>query len=576
MDSQTPDTPHKAFMHQACLTPDLPAVTGKDEQLSYAELDRLSNRIANTLRAHGIETGTRVGLLTLRGPRLLAGLLGIVKAGGVYVPVDPEFPADRVRYILDHAEVEALVTESSVVTETYSALFLENTPLATLKTLLFLDDVAASAERALERLPYRRLGRNDLDQAPQAPPDVVVAPTDLMVIFYTSGSTGHPKGVALRHDGMTSRFDWQRKALDIREGDRCSQMASCCFDLSMAELFPPLFAGATVYMASKNVLQNPWALAEWLVESQITVVHFVPSMFGEFIRAMRDEDVTFERVRWIAFAGEAIPAPFVRQWIDRYGLRTKLINLYGPTEASVTISNYLIDSRPAEDVMIIPIGIPDSSDVQMLVVDENGELAAKGELGELCIAGIRLAAGYYKAPELTAKAFVENRFPHIRGPRLYKTGDLARELEDGGFEFHGRMDSQVKVRGYRIELGEIEAVLMSHGAVDEAAVIVVEVDGTKKLTAFMSGTPMAVRELKSFLSRKLNSYMIPSEFNWLDSLPKSNNGKLDRKHALAMVQSRPRTARNAVLGLAQIWCARLFFSFATASEHALELAVLYA
>lgn len=547
MDSQIRDTPHAAFVRQATLTPDLPAVVGKDEQLSYAELDRLSNQIANTLRAHGVETGTRVGLLTTRGPRLLAGLLGIVKAGGVYVPVDPEFPADRVRYILDHAEVDTLLTESGVITGNYAELFLEGTAPATLKTMLFLDEVAADADRAPERPSYRRLGRRELDAASPAAPDVVVAPTDLMVIFYTSGSTGHPKGVALRHDGNTSRFEWQRQALALQPGDRCSQMASCCFDLSMAELFPPLFAGATVYMASKNVLQNPWALAEWLVEKQITIVHFVPSMFGEFIRAMRDEDATFDRVRWIAFAGEAIPAPFVRQWIDRYGQRTRLINLYGPTEASVTLSHYLIESRPAEDMLIIPIGKPDNDDVQMLVVKENGELAAKGELGELCLAGVRLAAGYYKAPELTAKAFIENRFPHIRGPRLYRTGDLARELDDGGFEFLGRMDSQVKVRGYRIELGEIEAALMAHEAVDEAAVIVVEVDESKRIAAFLSGRTADVRELKTFLGRKLNSYMIPNEFIWLDSLPKSSNGKLDRKQALALIQGRTRMARDVVL-----------------------------
>lgn len=545
MDSQIPNTPHLAFVRQASLTPGLLAVIGKDQQLSYAELDILSNQIANALLANGIGTGSRVGLLTLRGPRLLAGLLGIVKAGGVYVPVDPEFPAERARYIFDHAEVDALVTESAIVTGTYPELFLRDAPLGTLKTLLFLDEVGAGVTSELERLPYRRLDRSDLNQARQTLPDVAIAPEDLMVIFYTSGSTGRPKGVALRHDGMMSRFRWQQKAFDVKEGDRFSQMASCCFDLSMVELFPPLLAGATVCMAAKDVLQNPWALAEWLVENQISVVHFVPSMFGEFLRAMREETVSFDRVRWIAFAGEAIPAPFVRQWIDRYGTGTRLINLYGPTEASVTVSHYLIETRPHEDAMTIPIGIPHSSDVHMLVVDADGEPVAKGELGELCIGGIQLAVGYYKAPELTEKAFVENRFANIPGSRLYKTGDLALELENGGFEYHGRMDSQVKVRGYRIELGEIEAVLMSHDAVDEAAVIVVEVDGSKRLAAFLSGKTTDLRELKSFLARKLSSYMIPSEFHWLDSLPKSSNGKLDRKEALALVESRtPRAGRS--------------------------------
>lgn len=577
MALQIADTPHMAFVRQASLTPDLPAVTGKDEQLSYAELDRLSNQIANTLLANGIGQGTRVGLLTFRTPRMLAGLLGIVKAGAVYVPVDPEFPPDRVSYILEHAEVDALVTESSVITGTYPELFLRGSPLAALRTVLFVDDSDAGAALEPERFPYRRLGRSSLAQASQSLPEVVVRPQDRMVIFYTSGSTGRPKGVALRHDGMMSRFRWQAEAFDVKPGDRFSQMASCCFDLSMVELFPPLFAGATICMAGKDVLRNPWALAEWLVASQISIVHFVPSMFGEFLRAMREETCSFEHIRWIAFAGEAIPAPFVRQWIDRYGMHTRLINLYGPTEASVTVSHYLIEARPGEDAMTIPIGTPHSSDVQMLVVDADGNRVAKGELGELCIGGLQLAECYFKAPELTQKAFVENRFPHVAGTRLYRTGDLAREVDDGGFEFHGRMDSQVKVRGYRIELGEIEAVLMSHEAVDEAAVIVIEVDGSKRLAAFLSGRTTDLRELKSFLARKLNSYMIPNEFLWLDSLPKSGNGKLDRKQAVAMLENRkPRTLRNAIAGFCGGLSARLLLEAAELSESALELSALVA
>lgn len=577
MDLQIPDTPHMAFVRQASLTPDLPAVIGKDEQLSYAELDQLSNQIANTLLANGIGTGTRVGLLTYRTPRMLAGLLGIVKAGAVYVPVDPEFPADRVRYILEHAEVDTLVTESAVVTDTYPELFLGGAPLAALRTVLFVDESDAGAALAPERFPYRQLGRGVLARAPRTLPDVLVRPQDRMVIFYTSGSTGRPKGVALRHDGMTTRFRWQADAFGVRPGDRFSQMASCCFDLSMVELFPPLFAGATICMAGKDVLRNPWALAEWLTANQISIVHFVPSMFGEFLRAMREETCSFEHIRWIAFAGEAIPAPFVRQWIDRYGMHTRLINLYGPTEASVTVSHYLIEARPGDDAMTIPIGTPHSTDVQMLVVDAEGNRVARGELGELCIAGVQLADCYYKAPELTQRAFVDNRFADIAGTRLYRTGDLAREVDDGGYEFHGRMDSQVKVRGYRIELGEIEAVLMSHEAVDEAAVIVVDVDGSKRLAAFLSGRTTDLRELKSFLARKLNGYMIPNEFLWLDSLPKSSNGKLDRKQALAILESRkPRTLRNAVAGFCGALWARLFLEIAGASESALELSVLVA
>lgn len=546
MDSQIPETPHAAFVRQASITPDLPAVIGNDEILTYSELDRLSNRIAHVLRANGIVTGTRVGLLTLRGPRLVAGLLGIVKAGGVYVPVDPDFPAARARYIFDHAEVEALVTESGMVAETYPDFFLGNEPLGTLKTVLLLNEPDAAAQAQLQSLPSRLLRPGDLRAAPACAPAVNVDAQDLMVIFYTSGSTGHPKGVALRHEGMLSRFRWQQQAFEAHPGDRFSQMASCCFDLSMVELFPPLLAGATVCVAGRNVLKNPWALADWLLDLRISVVHFVPSLFGEFLRAMREESYAFDGIRWIAFVGEALPAPFVREWIDRYGPQTRLINLYGPTEASVTVSDYLIQERPADDAMSIPIGTPHSSDVQMLVVNDRGEAAPRGELGELCIAGNHLAVGYYKAPDLTARAFVENRFSHIRGSRLYRTGDLARERQDGGFDFHGRMDSQVKVRGYRIELGEIEAVLISHEAIDEAAVIVVEADGSKRLVAFLSGRKIEFHELKAFLARRLTGYMIPSEFHWLESLPKSSNGKLDRNKALAALESRAPRAGQVV------------------------------
>ena len=258
-------------------------------------------------------------------------------------------------------------------------------------------------------------------------------------------------------------------------------------------------------------------------------MHFVPSLFGEFISALANENWEFPSLRTLVFSGEALPLAFVQRWIDKYGMKTQLANLYGPTEASIDVTYHIINERPDEKITPrIPIGKA-IDNVYLKILDEQMLPVSPGEIGRLWIGGIQLAKGYLKDKEKTAKAFVPNPFPEIPGEYIYHTGDLAKELPDGSVEYHGRSDHQVKLRGFRVELGEVESVLNNHPAIKEVAVVVVNYGGQQKLVACLSGEKINNRQLKEYVGLKLPYYMIPQRFNWFASLPKNHNGKLDRK-----------------------------------------------
>ena len=362
---------------------------------------------------------------------------------------------------------------------------------------------------------------------------------DLMVILYTSGSTGCPKGVMLNHQGYMNRLTWMQNTFVIKPGDRVAQRTSFCFDISVWEIFWTLMEGATICPVKRDVVLNPWEFAQWIEHTQINVMHFVPSLFGEFINALENETWTFPQLRWLIFSGEALPMSFIQKWIDRHGLKTGLANLYGPTEASIDVTYHLIKERPSERVMTqIPIGKA-IDNVYLKVLDEQMQPVKPGEMGELWLGGVQLALGYLKDAEKTARAFCSNPFTDIPGDYIYRTGDLVKELPDGTIEYHGRIDSQVKIRGFRIELGEVESVLSTHPNVSEAAVLAMDYgEGQKRLIACVSGNKIKNRFLKEYLEQKLPHYMIPQRFLWLDSLPKNHNGKLDRKALTAQLTSK--------------------------------------
>ncbi len=569
-EKKLPEIPYLQIIEQARRTPNAVAVLHGETQLTYKELHQVSNQIANYLRSQGVGANSLVGIMMGRNPLMLAGILGILKAGGAYVPLDPSYPRERIRYILEHAEIKILVTEHQL-TDKLTECLTEQLPL---QTLMFLDE----AELWEGGKAWEQVSKNIWSSWSQLEPNCVNIPDDLMTVLYTSGSTGKPKGVMLNHQGYMNRLQWMQKAFQLQPGERVAQKTSCCFDISVWELFWPLMVGATVCPVETETVKNPWRLAQWMKDTQINILHFVPSLFGEFIAALEADSWTFPDLRWLIFSGEALPVPFIQRWIDKYGMSVGLANLYGPTEASIDVTAHIIHQRPQENS--IPIGKA-IDNVYLTILDEQMHPVALGEMGELWIGGVQLAKGYLKDLEKTSNAFRPNPFTEIPGEYLYRTGDLATQSPDGSIEYHGRIDHQVKIRGFRVELGEIENVLMSHPAVNEAGVLAVDYgNGEKRLVAFLAGgqaiaistqvlqefANQSNKDIKEYLQQRLPHYMIPHRLEWLPSLPKNHNGKLDRKALQAIFNEgsstpdKPRSVSDEYLplGPAQRWLIEYF------------------
>lgn len=556
----TTEIPYLKIVEQVQQTPEAVAVLQGDTKLTYAQLHRLSNQVANYLRTLGVGPNTLVGIMTQRDPFMVIGILGILKAGAAYVPLDPSYPSERIRYILDHAKIDTLLTEYQLTSKLKECLD-EKSPK---HTLMFLDD-----GETFEEKEFHQISKSTWSNFDDREPSYTNKPDDLMTVLYTSGSTGRPKGVMLNHRGYMNRLQWMQKTFELKPGDRVAQKTSFCFDISVWEIFWTLMEGATICPVERETVINPWEFAQWMKDTQINIMHFVPSLFGEFISALEDETWIFPDLRWLIFSGEALPLPFIQRWIDKYGINTGLANLYGPTEASIDVTAHIITERPDEKVQgCIPIGKA-IDNVYIKILNEEMQPVALGQMGELWIGGVQLAKGYLNDLQRTSEAFRPNPFPEIPGEHLYRTGDLALELPDGSFEYHGRTDHQVKIRGFRVELGEVESVLNTHPSVREAAVLAVDYgSGQKRLVAWLSGYKVDNRQIKQHLSRQLPDYMIPQRLEWLPSLPKNHNGKLDRKALLALLpESRPTTQKAITatpsdeylpLGPAQRWLVTYF------------------
>lgn len=519
-DSAAAEIPYFHISRQCKATPDAVAILDGTGEVTYRELDEQSNRLAHYLISQGVRSQSLVGILTLPGRLMLTGILGILKAGAAYVPLDPMYPADRIEYIAEHAQLSVLLTEQSL--QKQADPIVRESP--SIRKVVYLDE-GYEAHGDFEQTGtevWQKCSASDLR--------VDTAPHDLMVVLYTSGSTGKPKGVMLNHRGYMNRLEWHQQTFNLQLGERVAQKTSCCFDISVWELLWPLMYGGTVCPVRQEIVKNPWSLARWMTDTRINVMHFVPSLFGEFVNSLEDENYTFPALRWLIFSGEGLPLSPVQQWMDRYGNKTKLANLYGPTEASIDVTYHIISQRPGSaGEMSIPIGKPIPG-VYIKNLDEHMHEVPVGELGELWIGGIQLAKGYLYNPEKTREAFHPNPFPEIPGEFIYRTGDLTVKKADGSYEYHGRIDNQVKLRGFRVELGEIEAVLGSHDQVAEVAVIVTQpAPGQQLLLACLAGKQVPDQEIKDFAVRKLPYYMIPHRLEWLPRLPKNPNGKLDRK-----------------------------------------------
>ncbi|MCX4771937.1 non-ribosomal peptide synthase/polyketide synthase [Streptomyces sp. NBC_01260] len=500
--ADVPDaTLSELFAAQVAQNPEAVAVVFEGAEVSYAELDARANRLAHHLVDRGAGPESIVAVCMERGVDLVVALLGVLKAGSAYLPVDPEYPADRIAFTLADAGAVCMVT---------TAAFDEALPEHVARVVV---DAPATAE--------------DLDSRPETAPEASTTSSNPAYVIYTSGSTGRPKGAVVPHAGIVNRLAWMQSRYSLTPGERVLQKTPFGFDVSVWEFFWPLLSGAALVLARPGEHRDPVYIAELVREQWVTTAHFVPSMLDAFLsEPSASECVTLRRV---LCSGEALPLPTQTRFFDLYD-GVELHNLYGPTEAAVDVTAW--HCRPEQTDGSVPIGTP-IANTQVYVLDASLNPAPVGVGGELYLAGVQLARGYVGDSARTAERFVAS--PFVPGERMYRTGDIARWNADGHLEYLGREDEQVKIRGFRVELGEIQAVIAMHRAVTQVTVSVREdIRGDKRLVAYVvpsddaetGALPDAVRAHAAGL---LPQYMVPSAVVVLDELPLTVNGKLDRK-----------------------------------------------
>ncbi|WP_127490417.1 non-ribosomal peptide synthetase, partial [Paenibacillus ehimensis] len=525
------ETVHGLFEAQAERTPEQVAVVFEDERLTYRELNERANRLAHTLRANGVQPDQPVGIMVERSLEMIVGIFGILKAGGAYMPIDPDYPQERIAYMLEDSGAKLLLTQSRLRERAAFA-----------GKLLVLEDAAVYSEDASN-------------------PKAVAEPHHLAYVIYTSGSTGKPKGVMVEHRSVVHTLTQLEREYPMLADDTYLLKTTFTFDVSVPELFGWYFGKGRLAILPPGLEKDPAALTEAIENGQITHLNLVPSMFSAWVNTLKETGVAGIRtLKYVFVAGEALPVKAVE---DYYSLsaNAKLENIYGPTEATIYATKYSTGRETAE-LAGVPIGRP-LCNVQAWIMDAASRLMPVGVAGELCIAGEGVARGYLNRPELTEEKFVPN--PFAPGKRMYRTGDLVRWMPDGNIEYLGRIDHQVKIRGYRIELGEVETQVLRLPDVREAVVVARENElGQKQLCAyFTADRAWSAAELRSALAQELPGYMIPSYFVQLERMPLNANGKIDRKALPApegSVQTgtdyvAPRTAAEQTL--ASVWQAVL-------------------
>ena len=515
-------TLHGLVNAQARRTPDAVAVSDEHARLSYRELDAAANRVARRLRAMGVGPGSVVAVCAERSVELVTALLGVLEAGAAYLPLDPEYPAERLAYMLADSGAAVLLSQRRLAGTLPAAG--PGVPV------LMLDD-----ERQWVAAPGTQPGTE-----PGPEPELPLPGSAAAYMIYTSGSTGRPKGVVNTHRGIVNRLCWMQEAFGLGRDDVVLQKTPASFDVSVWEFFWPLLAGARLVLARPGGHRDPDYLRAVIDRERVTTVHFVPSMLSAFLAdgdqadadgADANQAELCRSLRRIVCSGEELPVTVAKRCIELIPL-AQLHNLYGPTEAAVDVTAWHCTPAALAGLARVPIGAP-IRNTRVHVLDGRLREVPIGVPGELHIGGVQVARGYHRRPELTAQRFVADPFGQP-GERLYATGDLARWRPDGTVEFLGRLDDQVKVRGLRIELGEIEVVLREQPGVADAAVAVREpTAGDKRLVGYLvadrldADRPDAAA-LREALKRRLPEHMVPQSFVAIDALPLSPNGKLDR------------------------------------------------
>jgi amino acid adenylation domain-containing protein len=478
---------------RAAENPNALAVSSRQEELSYAELDRRANRLANYLRSIGVERDVVVGLYLDRSPAMVVAALGILKAGGAYVPLDPIHPVERLAFMLRDAGASIVISQKR---------WAEGFPAGAWRVVTLDGDAEKIADMS------------------GAAPESGVGAEDLAYIIYTSGSTGQPKGVELIHSGLANLVSWHQRAFQVTAADRASAQSALGFDAAVWEMWSYLSCGASLHLADDSVRSDAMALRDWMVSRRITISFAATVMAESLLRLDWPAETVLRYLLTGADTLKVYPSerlPFV------------LVNNYGPTECTVVSTSGVV---PAGCAGMQAPSIGRAIDgVEIYILDEQRQPVGAGP-GEIYIAGAGLGRGYRNRPDLTAERFVPNPFSGVPGARMYRTGDLGRWLPNGEIAFLGRLDEQVKVRGYRVEPNEVSTVLGQHPAVQTSAVVSTEdVPGEKRLVAYLvlsPGMSVSATALRQYLRQRMPDYMVPAAFVSIPSLPVTEQGKVNR------------------------------------------------
>ncbi|MEC1422027.1 non-ribosomal peptide synthetase DhbF [Bacillus subtilis] len=526
------------FEKQAALRPDAIAVVYENQALNYAELNERANRLARMLISEGVGPEQFVALALPRSLEMAVGLLAVLKAGAAYLPLDPDYPADRIAFMLKDAQPAFIMTNTKAADHISPV---ENVPK------IVLDDPELAEK--LNTYPAENPKNKDRTQP--------LSPLNTAYVIYTSGSTGVPKGVMIPHQNVTRLFAATEHWFRFSSDDIWTMFHSYAFDFSVWEIWGPLLHGGRLVIVPHHVSRSPEAFLRLLVKEGVTVLNQTPSAFYQFMQAEREQPDLGQALslRYVIFGGEALELSRLEDWYNRHPEnRPQLINMYGITETTVHVSYIELDRSMAalRANSLIGCGIPD---LGVYVLDERLQPVPPGVAGELYVSGAGLARGYLGRPGLTSERFIADPFGPP-GTRMYRTGDVARLRADGSLDYVGRADHQVKIRGFRIELGEIEAALVQHPQLEDAAVIVREDQpGDKRLAAYVipSEETFDTAELRKYAAERLPDYMVPAAFVTMKELPLTPNGKLDRKalpapdFAAAVTGRGPRTPQEEIL-----------------------------
>ena len=500
---------HEIFEAQVARSPDAPAISYEDETLTYAELNARINQLANYLVELGAGPETLVAVCMARSLEMVIALYAVLKSGSAYVPIDPDYPAERIAFMLRDADAPILLTEERLAGRLAGGA----------ASVVWID---AEADHIADR--------------PATNPPQRATPGTLAYVMYTSGSTGKPKGAMIEHRAIANNIRWMQGTYGLGPADRVLQKVPFSFDLAQWELFWPLLFGAQLIVVGPGGHRDSSYLVDTMIEKGITMLHSVPSVLQLLLEHPRIGECT--SLKRVLCDGEVLPRALQDRFFSQ--LAAELHNLYGPTEATVAVTAWACD--PASELSFVPIGKP-IANTQIHVVDEDMNPVPVGTVGELLIGGVQVGRGYLNRPSLSAERFIDDPFSDTDGAKLYRTGDLARYLADGNLEFLGRNDHQVKIRGFRVELGEIEAAMETVPGIQQAVVVAHgPSDGDLELVAYLSGTAVdhiSIDDVRSRLAARLPEYMVPTRFIPVDRFPLTPNGKIDRAALPTPVRVRP-------------------------------------